>query len=66
MLFNNYYEEPKRIVFNGKKNGIKLLDNRKDSKMANKAQVLGQLATLKVKNEKNCKILKSMEKIVSR
>ena len=65
MLFNNYYEEPKRIVFNGKKNGIKLLENSKDSKMANKAQVLSQLATLKVKSKEmfsKCKILKSMEK----
>ena len=32
MVFNNYYEEPKGIVFNGKKNGIKALDNRKDGK----------------------------------
>ena len=59
MLFNNYYEEPKRIVFNGKKNGIKLLENSKDSKMANKAQVLSQLATLKVKSKEmfsKCKI----------
>ena len=65
MLFNNYYEEPKRIVFNGKRNGIKLLENRKDSKMANKAQLLGQLATLKVNSKKmssNCNILKSLEK----
>ena len=52
MLFNNYYEEPKRLVFNGKKNGIKPLDNMKDSKMANKAQLLGQLATLKVNSGK--------------
>ena len=65
MVFNNYYEEPKGIVFNGKKNGIKLLENKKDSKMASKAQLLGQIATLKVNNGKmssNCNILKSMDK----
>ena len=65
MVFNNYYEEPKGIVFNGKKNGIKALDNRKDGKMANKAQLLSQLATMKVNSGKmssNCKILKSMDK----
>ena len=65
MLYNNYYEEPRGIVFNGKKKGIKALDNKKDGKMANKAQLLGQIASLKVRSKQmseNCEILKTMDK----
>ena len=62
MLYNNYYEEPKRIVFNFKKNGIKSV-GRKESKKANHAQVLAQIATIKVNSEKmsaSCDILKNI------
>ena len=64
-MYNNYYEEPKGIVFNGKKNGLRAFDNMKDGKMANKAQLLGQLARLKVRSKQiseNCEILKTMDK----
>ena len=63
MMYNNYYEDPKRIVFNAKKNGIKAVEG-KESKKANNAQVLAQVSTLRVnrKMSESCQILKKINK----